>query len=193
MSSIGGSEVREAVAASSAALRGHLDGSWDRVVPEMDWTVAGNVAHIAEGLLWYATDLWAGPEELSTMTLSVRADAEPADLVRTVEAFGAVLAAALDAAGPDRFGWHPTGRPDRSGFAAMACDEILIHTSAAMRGLDGAFIPGEDVCRAVVDRLFPDAPRGHAAWATLLWANGRVALPDRPRRKNWVWHSAPPE
>lgn len=191
MTSMNGGAVREAVAESSAVLRGRIASDWGTRIPEMEWTVGEAVAHIAEGLVWYATDLWAGAEELTTMTLSMRTDAAPADLVRSVEAFGAVTAAAIDAAAPDRIGWHPMGRPDRSGFAAMACDEILIHTSDATRGLGGDFEPGESLCRAVVTRLFPGAPEGHGAWETLLWANGRIALPGHPRQTGWVWHCAP--
>ncbi|HEX4215027.1 MAG TPA: maleylpyruvate isomerase N-terminal domain-containing protein [Candidatus Dormibacteraeota bacterium] len=193
MSSIGSAQVRQAVAAGAAALRVQLDGPWGRLVPEMDWTVAHTVAHVAGGLLWYATDLWSGPEELTTMSLSVREDADPADLIRTVESFGAVMAAAVEAAGPDRLGWHPAGRPDRTGFAAMACDEVLIHTSDALRGLDAGFEPDHGLCQAVVARLFPDAPEGFGGWETLLWANGRVALPGHPRQTRWRWHCAPLE
>lgn len=193
MTSVTGAEVREAVAASSAALRSGIRGNWGNRIPDMEWTVGRAVAHIAEGLVWYATDLWAGPRELTTMTLSVHADATPVDLVRSLEAFGAVTAAAVDAAEPDRTGWHPMGLSDRTGFAAMACDEILVHTSDAMRGLGGGFEPDPALCRAVVARLFPDAPDGHDAWTTLLWANGRIALPGHPRQTRWIWHCAPLE
>jgi hypothetical protein len=33
--------------------------------------------------------------------------------------------------------------------------------------------------------------RGPDPWATLLWANGRVDLPGRPRQMSWRWHCAP--
>jgi hypothetical protein len=29
------------------------------------------------------------------------------------------------------------------------------------------------------------------AWTTLLWCNGRVALPDHERLIDWLWHPAP--
>ncbi len=28
-------------------------------------------------------------------------------------------------------------------------------------------------------------------WTTLLWCNGRVALPDHARLSDWLWHPAP--
>jgi hypothetical protein len=71
-----------AAAGECQALLGTaVDRDWRRQVPDMDWTVAETVAHIAEGLLWYATDLAAGPRELSVMDLRVRAETAPADLV----------------------------------------------------------------------------------------------------------------
>jgi hypothetical protein len=33
----------------------------------------------------------------------------------------------------------------------------------------------------------PRSQVGDDAWTTLVWANGRIALPDRPRRQSWAW------
>jgi hypothetical protein len=54
---------------------------WRRRIPDLEWTVAETVAHIAEGLLWYATDPAADPRELSTMDLRVRPDTAPLALL----------------------------------------------------------------------------------------------------------------
>jgi hypothetical protein len=44
------------------------------------------------------------------------------------------------------------------------------------RGLGVAFTPPPDLARHVRDRLFPWTSAG-APWTTLLWCNGRMALP----------------
>jgi hypothetical protein len=105
------------------------------------------VAHTADCLLWYATDLAAGARELSTVDMRVRRDAVAADLVATIGSFATVLARVIDGAAPGARGWHSAGLADASEFAAMACDELLVHTSDAARGLALALRPAGGVGR----------------------------------------------
>jgi uncharacterized protein (TIGR03083 family) len=186
-----GDDVRTTAAACRAFLAGAVGRDWTVPVPGMRWTVAETVAHVAQGLLWYAADLSAGPRELSTMDLRVRPDSPPADLVATIGAHATVLAATLDAAPADARGWERWGLPDADGFAAIACDELLVHTDDAARGLGLAFTAPPAQAEATLRRLFPWAPTGTDPWATLLWANGRADLPDQPRQTDWRWHCAP--
>ncbi|PXY28322.1 hypothetical protein BAY60_11510 [Prauserella muralis] len=157
----------------------------------MEWTTRQVVAHIANTLLWYAFDFAAGDTELSTADVAVRDDAEPAELVRTVSASVRLLAALVQTAEGDRRGWHPRGRADASGFAAMACDELLVHTDDVARAAGVPFAPPPELAEATLRRLFPWAPADGEPWPNLLWANGRIALPDRPRLETWTWHCAP--
>jgi hypothetical protein len=163
------------------------DGDWSVRIPGMDWTVAECVAHIAETLLWYATDAAAGTTELSTMDMKVRPSAPPEDLVRTVSAFGRVLTRTLECAPAGVIGWHPSGLADASAFAGIGCAELLVHTYDASLGLGVRFTPDPALALATVERLFPDAPQGHPAWETLLWAHGRIPLGDLPRHTDWRW------
>jgi hypothetical protein len=157
----------------------------------MEWTVGQAVAHICDGLLWYATDFVAGPVELTTMDLAVRPTTPPPDLVRTLAMAAEVLARTLDGGAPGDRGWHNAGLPDVSGFVGMACDELLVHTGDAATGLDLPFTPSAALADRTLRRLFPEAPRGHEPWATLLWANGRRPLGGMPRREKWTWRCAP--
>lgn len=188
---VDGTSIGQAIRSSTAFLAGTVEMDWDRPIPEMTWSVREVVAHVGDTLLWYATDLAGGPRELSTMELRVRPTEDPAQLVDTLTVFGSVLAHVVDGVTPGQRGFHPDGAADSTGFAAMGCDEILVHTADAARGLGLDYEPSEVLSRAVVRRLFPWAPPDDDPWASLLWANGRIALPGRPRQVGWHRHSAP--
>jgi hypothetical protein len=84
------------------------------------------------------------------------------------------------------------GLVDASGFAALACDELLVHTGDIAAGLGAGFDPPREACARVLGRLFPWAPPDQDPWATLRWANGRAPLGQRPRLSpDWVAHPAP--
>jgi hypothetical protein len=186
-------DVTEVAERCASFLEGALDSDWTAVVPEMGWTVSKTVAHISDCMLWYSTDLLSGTSELSTADIAVRPDSSPADLVRTLRAFASVLAAVVArAAAADLRGWHPWGLADAAGFAGMGCDEMLVHTHDAARGLGLEFAMPAGSARRVLARMFPEAPTDRDPVDTLLWANGRIALGDLPRRTGWRWHCAPP-
>ncbi|MBB6346444.1 hypothetical protein ACWGH8_13905 [Nonomuraea muscovyensis] len=173
-------------------LRAAADREWAAIpVPGMDRNVAQVVAHISECLFWYSTDLVAGDRELDTVEMSVRPGSEPADLVATLATSAALLTRVVDTTPPEARGWHPHGLADASGFAAMACDELLVHTADAGQALGRAFTPSADLAEATLRRLFPWAPSGTDPWTTLLWANGRADLPGHERQIGWRWHCAP--
>lgn len=153
-----GSNLRQAARASTSFLTSVVEEDWDRAIPEMTWSVRKVVAHISEVLLWYATDLSAGTIELSTMDLKVRPNEEPERLIATITAFSNTLAYVIDGARPGERGFHPDGLADSTGFAAMGCDEILVHTRDAATGLGMDFEPSEVLSGLVLGRLFPWAP-----------------------------------
>ncbi|MCP2170308.1 maleylpyruvate isomerase N-terminal domain-containing protein [Goodfellowiella coeruleoviolacea] len=186
-----GTDVRHAAERATGFLTTTLDRDWSAPIPGLDMSVAEVVAHVGDCLLWYPFDLTAGRTELSTVELEVRRDSGPADLVTTLGALARVLASVVDGSAEQARGFHPWGVADPAGFAAMACDEILVHTDDAARGLGLRFTPPAELAAAVLRRLFPWAPPDGDPWQVLLWANGRIDLPGRPRQVNWRWHSAP--
>ncbi|GLY67025.1 maleylpyruvate isomerase N-terminal domain-containing protein [Amycolatopsis taiwanensis] len=183
--------LRRTAQACTAFLSEHLDADWTARVEVMGMTVAEVVAHIGNCLTWYAHDLAAGPAELSTLELEVKADSPLRDLVATLATGARVLGAVVATTRETERGWHPFGLADPSGFAAMGCDELLVHTADAATGLGTSFEPDSELAAATLHRLFPWAPTDVDAWNALLWANGRIELPGRPRLARWRWHCAP--
>jgi hypothetical protein len=173
------------------ALTPHLYDDWTIPVPGLDFTVSSVLAHATLGPLWYALDMWAGESDSAAFTLTVAPDAAPSALLASLRQAGLVCAASLAAAPADLRGFHPAGSPDPSGFAAMACAELLIHTDDALRGLGTRLAPPPDLAAAVLERLFPAPPQGEDPWQTLLWAHNRPNALNRPSEGEWRWHPAP--
>jgi uncharacterized protein (TIGR03083 family) len=190
---LSGADVLSTAADCARALGPATDRSWDVPVPDLDWTVAETVAHMAEGCLWYAIDLAAAGVDLEPVEHRVVSESAPQDLVATFRTYARVAAHVIDATPPETRGYHPWGAADPAGFAAMSCDELLVHTDDAARGLGLDFAPDREICERVLRRLFPWAPQDGDPWEVLRWANGRVALPDHPRLEGWGWHCAPLE
>ncbi|WP_228454127.1 maleylpyruvate isomerase N-terminal domain-containing protein [Streptomyces alkaliphilus] len=191
-----GDDVRGALEDAETFLGRHTEQPWAELpVPGLDFTVASVIRHVTDVLLWYALDLAGGPGDEIAFDNSVRADAAPAALLASLGAAGRVCAAIIDASGPEARGFHPHGTADPSGFAAMACDEILLHTRDAALGLagdgGGDFTISPGLARAVTARLFPWHESIPDPVEGLLWANGRIDLPGRPRQEKWRWHCAP--
>ncbi len=184
-------DVLAAAAVCLDLLESVRDADWSSPVPGLDFTVAGVVAHAANGPLWYAFDLWSGPSDDAALDLKVRTDATNAALLASMRSAAQVCAASIAAAPADLRGFHPAGAADRTGFAAMACDELLVHTDDAARGLGLRLEPDPDLAGRVLARLFPWHQPGPDPWQTLLWANGRVDIPGRLRQAGWKWHCAP--
>jgi hypothetical protein len=176
----------------TSALRPHLTADWSAPVPDLDFTVSSVLAHASLGPLWYALDLWGGETDSAGWALSVAEDTSPPALLAGLTQASQVCAAAVDAAPPDLLGFHPAGSPDRSGFAAMACAELLIHTDDALRGLSTRLAAPGPLAAAVLARVFPDLELGADPWQSLLWAHDRPTSLTRPRDPGtWSWRPAP--
>lgn len=160
----------------------------------LKWTCRETLAHVVDCLNWYAANL------ARRSTSSAECPELPTELpievmVGALRSGAAVLAAAVRAADEGDRGWHPFGIADRSGFAAMGCDEVLVHAWDLAAGLGFDFQPPADVAERTLRRLFPWAPPSEEAnpWDALLWANGRQALGERKPETGWLWHCAPLE
>lgn len=171
---------------------GPWPADWSARAGALDWTCLATAEHVAHDLLAYAAQLAGRPgDAYLPLDLTVRPGTHPADVLGVVAACATLLRHELDAAGPDARAWH-WGPTDPGGFAALAVNEILVHTWDVAQGLGLPWTPPADLAAAVLGRLFPHLP-AHGdpdPSRTLLWATGRIALPDRPRRTSWTVKAA---
>ena len=191
---VGANDVMAATDAVVSAVAPAIDDAerWRCPAGTLRWTCTATLAHMVDCLFWYAASL----ARRSTEGIEVpeaNPAGEPGVLVDSLRSGGALLATVVAAAGPDDRGWHLFGSADRSGWAAMGVDEVLIHGADVAAGLGRGFDPPSDVADHVVRRLFPWAPTDGDAWDRLLWANGRAPLGDLPTSRRWRFHCAPLE
>jgi hypothetical protein len=189
---LGAADAEAARDSALAFLEPLATRDWQRLAGDLEWTCTETLRHAISTQVYYAAHL----ATQATRRINVWREAEPGltvtELLENLHAHNAILAAVIRDAAQDARGYHIFGRADRSGFAAMACDEILVHTYDIGLGLGEVFRPADELLARVVARLFPWAPQGFPAWDTFLWCNGRSPLPGRSRLgPEWVWWCAP--
>ncbi|WP_432992712.1 maleylpyruvate isomerase N-terminal domain-containing protein [Dactylosporangium sp. CA-233914] len=181
-------DVGRALDESLTLLSPLVTRDWSAPAGELTWTCRQTAEHLAHDLTAYATQLAARADErYLPLDLVVRPGTDARTVLRITAACARLLRLELDAAGPEARAWH-WGPTDPTGFAALAVNEILVHTWDIAQGLGSSWTPPANLASAVLRRLFPAVPHDadpHAG-RTLLWATGRIALPNHPRRDSWV-------
>jgi hypothetical protein len=187
-----GDGVRRAAAAVTAMLADNATRDWSVRAGALRWSVAEVVSHLMDVCGCYAVHLALASSRRLRFDLVPHPGVGVAEQVATLDALAEHLAQVIDRAPPQARAWHRYGMADPAGFAAMACDELLVHGSDIAEGWAEGFEPDRELCRLVLARLFPWATPTGDPWHTLRWANGRIALPGQPRlAPDWVWWSAP--
>ena len=207
---VGADDVRTVVEAAVTALSAAADADWSARAGDLEWDCWETVEHLADDLLCYAAQLGPAPKQRYVPFESrprrsggavnaIRADpgAGPVGLLEVLAGCGALLAAMVQTSNPTVRAYHPYGLSDPEGFAAMGVLETLVHTYDVAQGLHVPWQPPAAVCARALARLMPEVPlragdtgSDPAAWAAMLWATGRIALPDRPRRAHWRWDNS---
>jgi uncharacterized protein (TIGR03083 family) len=194
-------DLRAAADLCADTLRTVADRDWDAPAHGLEWSARHTLVHMARVPLHYAAHLATRAVTPSTVrigSLVERSDGSPAGpptLIAAMRAYAWVLADVITATPPGVRAYHQSGMADRTGFLAMTCDELLIHTDDIMRGFGVPFVPPHDLAGRVCARLFPWAPPDVLPWVALRWANGRQDLPEPFGRlgPDWWWHCAPLE
>ena len=185
-------DLLAAAALCRRSLTPALDRDWSLPAGDLNWDCRRTLDHIPDALALYASHLATAATSRLPRFRDGNPSASVPDLLETVGAAAAVLAAVARAAPAGTCAFHPAGMADASGFLAMGCVETVIHTDDIARGLGLPFRPPDELVDRVLRRLFPWAPTAGDVWASLRWACGRAPLPDRERlAPDWYWHCAP--
>ncbi|WP_367136875.1 maleylpyruvate isomerase N-terminal domain-containing protein [Saccharothrix sp. HUAS TT1] len=179
-----------AAAEAIAVLEKGADQDWNRPAGDTHWSCRGIVDHILLGVVGYAGLLIAQPaNRYMAVTAGLNRHASIPECLEALAIANTFVASAVREATPEARAFHPYGTSDRTGFAAMAALETLVHSHDIVRTLGFDWTPSDELSAPVVERLFPEAPTGHPAGLTLLWATGRIPLPGVPQRprEGWRW------
>jgi hypothetical protein len=189
-------DLDQSVQLAVAVLREAPAEAWEGKAGSLEWDCWETVEHLADDLFAYAAQLGPRTPPLTGEVPFVWESRRPggpanaihadrtagaAGLLQVLEAGGAMLTALVRTSPPGVRAYHGFGVSDPEGFAAMGVVETLVHTYDLAAGLGLDWTPPADLCERVLARLFPHVPLSAEPWPTLLWATGRVDLPDHPR------------
>ncbi|MEU4668122.1 hypothetical protein AB0F91_09165 [Amycolatopsis sp. NPDC023774] len=135
-------------------LRPTVTRDWTRNAGELDWDCRQTAEHVGDVLVSYAAQVVSRPQDHYVRFLA-KADegATPQELLELALTGGRLLRAAVSTSTQDSRAYHPTGRADPAGFAAMGCAELLLHGEDLATGLGTALDPPREVCANVVARV----------------------------------------
>lgn len=189
-------DIRLAAAICHEALAPLADANWDHAAHELEWSCRRTIYHVANALDWYGLLLTKlTPERLDP--LGLRYDQQSiAEILAIIRRRADLLALLVASASPSAQGYHMWGRPDRGGYLAMGCAEILLHTDDILQSFGRSFLAPNALCRRLVGRLAPWASAGAEVdgWSLLRWTTGRLVLPEQGRvAPDWAWHASPIE
>ncbi|MFG1656897.1 hypothetical protein ACGFIY_10255 [Micromonospora chersina] len=188
-------DLDAALSSVVAILRPATGLDWSVPAGSLEWDCWHTAEHVGDCLISFAGQLVAQPEKRFVRFMAAAdTDASPEEVLEFAEAGGRILAATVRTSEPEVRAYHPTGRADPEGFAAMGCVEALLHGDDIAQGLGLAVDPPRDVCARLLARLFPDSARDLAdvdPWAALRWSTGRIALPGHPQLTEWRWRAVP--
>ena len=134
-------DLLAAAAACQQALAPALQDDWEVRAGDLDWTCRRTLDHMADALLFYTSHLATRSPKRLPRLRNGAPDQPLADLLTAVGVAASVLAEVARAAPPSTRAFHPAGLADVSGFAAVGCTELFVHTGDIAQGLGRPFRP----------------------------------------------------
>jgi uncharacterized protein (TIGR03083 family) len=165
--------VEAAAAVVVAALRPGIDADWSVRAGDLEWTVDRTIAHMTGAPAKYAFYLSSRSTRFVAVRVWPEADATRQERLEAIEACAAALAGVAATAPKDVFGFHVSGMRNAAQFLAMGCEELLVHTYDVTCGLGLPYEPPEDLCRLVIEYMYPGQQEQRPVWPFLVWLSGR--------------------
>src|ERR1700683_2490407 len=140
------------------------DRDWSVPAGTLEWDCWHTAEHIGDCLLSYAWQLAVQPTARYVRAIATaEKDASPAEVLEFAVTGGRVLASMVRTSPAHVRAFHPAGIADPEGFAALGCNEALLHGNDIAQGFGLSLDPSRDVCRRVLARLYQQAPGALAA------------------------------
>lgn len=185
-------DVLTAARICQETLRPALDRDWSVPAGDLEWDCLRTLDHVVDTLFLYSAYLASRAVGRISPPRNGDPSAKPERLLESVGVAAAIFAEVARAAPAGTRAFHPAGMADLTGWIALACEEILLHTDDIAQGLCLSYRPPDDLSSRILARIFPWAPTDIDPRDSLRWAAGRAALPDRERLgPDWYWHCAP--
>ncbi|GAB3446730.1 hypothetical protein GCM10027517_29420 [Phycicoccus ginsengisoli] len=179
------------------------DDAWERPAHRLEWDCRDTAAHLMDDFAFYAMNLASREVHVDSYVPFLEPppwregsppmfcwpdpDGGTAAIVRGVDATGGLLVAVTATAPPGHLGFHPSGNPDASGFAAIGIVEGALHAWDVLTAQDIPFEVDAGIAERVLHRVFPDVVPGADPWQDLLAATGRT---EETRGRPWRWDSS---
>ncbi len=167
---------------------------WNAITPSLVWTQTQTAIHTMRACLEYSYQVVGKRMDSYQPILFERKEsAKPADFLPMIATAGRVLQKSVKTASVQDRAWHSYGISDPVGFSAMGVVEVSVHTYDLAKGFGIDFIPGMDMAKFAIERLFegtvdfPTVPASEAG-KLLLWCAGRIELNGFPQRQGWKWN-----
>ncbi len=196
-------DLRAVVDSIMAGFARVPDDGWERRAHQLDWDCRDTATHLMDDFAFYAMNLSSREVHVDGYVPFLepppwREGSPPmfcwpdpaggtAAIVRGVDATGGLLVAVTATAPQGHVGFHPSGNPDASGFAAIGIVEGAAHAWDVLTAHDIPFAVEAGIAERVLNRVFPDARRTDDPWTDLLAATGRT---DETRGTSWRWDSS---
>jgi len=173
--------VEAAAAAVVAALQPGADADWSVRAGDLEWSVDQTIAHMTGAPAKYAFYLSSRSTRYVAVRVCPADDATRQERLEAIGACAAALAGVAAMAPPDALGFHVSGMRNAEQFLAMACEELLVHAYDITCGLGLTYEPPEDLCRLVIEHMYPGRDQQRLVWPYLVWLTGR----HHPAARGW--------
>jgi Mycothiol maleylpyruvate isomerase N-terminal domain len=97
-------------------------------VPDLEWNCEMTLRHMIRAQTMYAAHLATRATQRLAMSRELDPGLSIDALLDNLRAQVSVLAAVIRDARPEARAWHNSGMTDPTGYCAMSCDELLVHT-----------------------------------------------------------------